>query len=128
MERVRDEHGIVVSWILQILLVVALVGGVLFEAGSIAWNYFGVESAADEIALELSDTIEQSRVTTPQLVQQEARRLARERGARLVGQVVFTEDSIELKIRREANTLVIGRIDATADWAVASATGSASTS
>lgn len=129
MKHSRGEQGVVVSWLVQIVLVIALVGIVLFDAGSIAWNYFSVDSTADEIALDVAGSITESRVgVQPVLVQREARRLARERGVRLVGPVTVTGDSVEVRIRREADTIVVGRVDPIADWAKASATGSAPTS
>jgi hypothetical protein len=128
MRRPHDENGVVISWLLQVLLVVAVVGVVLFDGGSIAWNYFGVESTADQIALDVADKARTARVSNPALLQQQARRLARRAGARLVGKVEMTGETIEITIRREANTLIVGRIGATAEWAEASATGSASTS
>lgn len=125
----RDEQGVVVTWLVQILLVIAVVGIVLFDAGSIAWNYFSVDSTADEIALDVAGSITESRSgIQPVLIQREARRLARESGVRLIGPVTVTGDSVEVRIRREADTIVVGRVGAIADWAEATATGSAPTS
>jgi hypothetical protein len=128
MRRTHGEHGVVTAWLLQVLVAVAVIGVVLFDAGSIAWNYFGVDSRAQEIALDLAESARSARVNNPALLQLEARRLARRAGARVVGQIQITKESIEITIRREADTMLVGRIGPIADWAEASATGSASTS
>ena len=126
MKRNRDERGVVLTWLLQIVLVIAIVGTVLFDAGSIAWNYFGVDAKAKDIALELS-TI--ARDSTAAELQAEAKRLAKDAGGRIVkGSLEISEDSVSVEFRRDATTLVVGRIGAIEDWARASATGSASTS
>jgi hypothetical protein len=122
----RDERGVVLTWLLQITLVLVIVGTVLFDAGSITWNYFGVDSRADDIALELSDMV---RNRTTREIEDEAKRLAKEAGGRYVrGSLQITEDRLSVEIRRKATTLVVGRIGAISDWGRASATGSAPTS
>jgi hypothetical protein len=126
MQRVRDERGVVLTWLLQITLVIAVVGTVLFDAGSIGWNYFGVDARADDIALELSDKVEGN--TAAQL-EEEAKRLAKEAGGRYVkGSLEIGEDKVTVGFRREATTIVVGRIGPLEDWTKASATGSAPTS
>ncbi len=127
MNRVRTEEGVVLTWLLQITLVLAVVGTVLFDAGSIAWNYFGVDSRADDIALELSDMVDAGR-STPE-VEAAAKRLAKDAGGRYVkGSLKVDEDSVSVGFRRDATTLVVGRVGAIEDWTRASATGSAPTS
>jgi hypothetical protein len=128
MRRTHGEQGVVTAWLVQVLVAVAVIGVILFDAGSIAWNYFGVDSRAQEIALEVAETARSARVNNPAMLQQVARRLARRAGARVVGQIQITQDTIEITIRREADTMLVGRIGPVADWAKASATGSASTS
>lgn len=120
----RNEEGVVLTWLMQVALVIAVVGLVLFEAGSIAWNYFSTDTEAREIALELSTKIES--VPASQL-EEEARRLARQAGGRLVSLEV-TDDSVEVTFRREATTVIISRFDPIAGWGRASATGTAPTS
>ena len=121
MNRTRTEEGIVLTWLFQVTLVIAVVGLLLFEAGSIAWNYFGTDTEAREIALELSDRIESVPASR---IEQEGKRLAREAGGRLVSLEVY-DDRVEVTFRREATTIIVSRVDAIADWGKASATGSA---
>jgi hypothetical protein len=125
MRRARTEDGVVTSWLIRVLLVVGVLGVILFDSGSIAWNYFGVDSTADGIAVDLAETAENMRGNVTAAVQEEAKRLAREAGARLVGDVKITANTIEITIRRRANTLVVGQIDPIAKWGRASATASA---
>jgi hypothetical protein len=126
MSRNRNEQGVVLTWMLQILLTLVLVGTVLFDAGSIAWNYFGVDSKADDMALELSEMVEDRTVGE---IETEAKRLAKEAGGRYVKNSLEIEnDTLKVGFRREATTLVVERIGAISDWGKASATGSAPTS
>ena len=124
--RSRDERGVVLTWLLQIVVVLAVISTVLFDAGSLAWNYFGVDSEADEIALELSEKV--NSLTAGQL-EDEAKQLSRDAGGRLVpGSLKITKDQIELEFKREATTIVVSRIGAIEHWGKASATGTAPTS
>lgn len=126
MKHSRNEHGVVLTWLLQIVLVIAVVGTVLFDAGSIAWNYFAVDTRADDMALELSGRVED---LSPAQLEVAARRLARDAGGKYVkGSLELTEDRLRVGFRRDAQTLVVGRIGAISDWAEATATGSAPTS
>lgn len=123
----RNEQGVVFSWMLQIVLVIVIVGIVLFDAGSIAWNYFGVDSKADDIALELSTMVESSKTTGE--IEAEAKRLSKEAGGRYVkGSLVITDDQVTVAFKREATTLVVTRVGPISDWGKAEATGSAPTS
>lgn len=127
MQRFRNEQGIVLTWLLQVTLVLALVGTVLFDAGSIAWNYFAVDTRADDMALELSDMVVNNRSVGQ--IEDEAKRLAKEAGGRYVkGSLEITEETLTVSFRREATTLLVGRIGPIEDWGRASATGSAPTS
>jgi len=128
MNPTQNEQGVVLTWLLQIALVIAIVGTVLFDAGSIAWNYFGVDSTADDIALELSDMVDGGGTTTAE-IEAEAKRLAKESGGRYVkGSLVITEDQVTVGFKREATTLVVTRVGPISDWGKAEATGSAPTS
>ena len=127
MTRTRNEQGIVLTWLLQVVMVLAIVGTVLFDAGSVAWNYFGVDTKADDIALELSNMADSNRTATE--IEAEAKRLAKEAGGRYVkGSLEITDELVTVGFRREATTLVISRVGAISDWGRASATGSAPTS
>ncbi len=122
MNRVRDEQGVVLNWLLRLVLTVAVLGVILFDAGSIAWNYFGVDSSADDIAFKVSESLANGTQVFTTL-EEEARLLAKDRGARLVD-FQITQEEIVVKIKREASTIVVSRLDAISDWGKAEATGS----
>lgn len=126
MQHLRDEQGVVTGWLLRIVLVVAGLGIIFFDAGAMAWNYFGVDSAADDIAFDVSEKLATGTKVIGRL-EEEARRLAKDSGARLVA-LEITQEEVTVRIKREADTLIVSRIDAISDWGKASATGSAPTS
>jgi hypothetical protein len=112
--------------LLRVCLVIAIIGLVLFEAGSVAWNYFGVDSTADDIAFEVAASLSDG-VQVYAKLEDQAKSLAKESGAKLLDLKITAED-VQVKIRREATTFVISRVDAIADWGTAAATGRAPTS
>ena len=121
----RDEHGMIASWLLKLAIGFLLVAVLIFDGGSILVNYFTLDSTADEIAVQLTTRV-QPGTLTEQMLQPQAAELATAAGARLVdlrieGDVVF------VKLRRRADTLVVGRIDPIADWARATTEGQAGT-
>jgi hypothetical protein len=127
MHRWRDESGLIVSWILRLFLVFAAFGVVAYDAGSILVNHFTLDSRAGEIALELSsDTVVEPDFFNPTEARRTARKLARESDARLVGFEIERDGTVTVRLRREATTLIVGRISAIEDWARATADASAS--
>lgn len=125
----RDERGVIASWFGKIAITTAFLGVVLFDAGAVAVNFFGLDSTADDVANSVSNLARatSAQVNGPQL-EEEARRLAREADARLVAfEYDAVGDQIFLSIRREANTLIVKRIGAIEDWGKATAEGRAST-
>lgn len=123
----KDERGMVLSWLARLVLAVAVVGTLLYDTAAVGVNYFALDADASEMALELSN-VGGNHPANPWPLERAARDLARDAGAKLVSvrseperQVVF------LKIKRQANTLLLDRIGPLAEWATATATGRAST-
>ena len=125
----RDERGVIASWFARIAITTAVVGVILFDAGSVAVNFFGLDATADDVAVMVSTFAKNSAggLTEP-LLEEEARRLAKDADARLVG---FEYDAVGeqffITIRREANTVIISRFGAIEDWGKATAESRAST-
>jgi hypothetical protein len=118
-----NEHGFIVDWLVRLAIWFVIVAVVLFDGGSILINFFTLDSTADEIAVQVTtDAMSGSlRVDT---VQPQAADLAAAAGAELVG--VRVEGNIAyITLRREADTLVVGRIGWIEDWARATAEGQA---
>ena len=119
-----DERGILVSWIVKLALGMAIVGLVLFELGAIAVNTFTLSSSANDIAIAVSTSVQQPGSPNETQLQNEARELAKEAGAKLVSIEVDTADRIvHVTLRRRAKTLIIQRFAAIAGWGRATAEG-----
>jgi hypothetical protein len=125
----RDERGIIVNWIVRIVVTTAVVGIVLFDAGSVAVNFFGLDATADDVAVSVSNFVKNgSGTVTVGVMEEEARKLAREHDARLTEfSYDQTDGVVTVTLKREANTLIISRIGATEDWGKATAESQAST-
>jgi hypothetical protein len=123
-----DERGIVVSWLVRLLLGLAVAALVIFEAGAIAVNTFTLSSTASDIAIALSTSAAQSGAGGPNQtqLQLEGRQLAKEAGAKLVSvEVDTTARVVRVTLRRRAHTLLVQRFDAIAGWGRATAEGQA---
>lgn len=132
----RDENGIVIAWLLRVVLGIAISGVILFDAGSIVFNFFSLDGATDEVALEVVTRVSSGADVTPNL--QCTRRsadstckavydVAREKGVRVVSAHFDQEGVFHVEAKRTADTLFVGRIDAIADWATATASAQADT-
>jgi len=114
----RDESGLIVSWIVRLALFFAALAVVLFDAGSIAVNFFTLDAIADDIATQISaNTVTEESFFNPQPLENEARELAQDNGARLAHFEVTRDGDISISLRRRASTLVVGKISAIEDWA-----------
>lgn len=120
MNALRNESGVIGDWIIKVILVLAILGVLVFDLGAIAVNSFGLNSTATDIANAISP--EPGEVLTQRSVEDEATELAADAGARLV-KVTFdpANSTVSIRIRRRANTLVIGRIGPLKGWTRATA-------
>ncbi len=129
-----DERGLVVSWLVRILVGVALAGVVLFDVGAIVVNYFTVNEAASEVAKAAVLDRASGGGGAPNLecqrrsghpVCQNVYRVAKEKGVKVVSAHFDQQAVFQVEIRSTADTLIVGRIDAIADWANATASAEA---
>lgn len=137
----RNQRGVVFNWLLKLLLALAVGGVILFDAGSIAVNFFGLDSAADSVANRISTdiaggTIPESDLRvikqcpkTPRLndLCTALQREARKEDARLVRTTVDQRGTLKIRLKRTADTLIVGKIGFIEGWADATVEGSAST-
>lgn len=119
--RPSGERGIVTNYFLKIFFWMAIAGVVLYDGGSIVVNFVTLDGTADDMANELSVPPSQGTDITQRLIDQRAPVLAEEMGVRLLQAEVTPEGALVIKIRRRADTLVVGRIGAIEDWARATA-------
>ncbi|MGH2734346.1 MAG: hypothetical protein ACRDKZ_02100 [Actinomycetota bacterium] len=123
----KDERGIVVSWLARIVIAVMVVGVLLYDSAAVGVNYFRLDAKASEIALELSNVGGDPR-SNQWVLEKEALGLAQASGAQLVSVHQNPEKEVVLvKLERRAKTLVLERVGSLAEWATATATGRAST-
>lgn len=132
----RDENGIVVAWLLRVVIGFAIVGVFVFDAGSIAINFFSLDGAADEVAVEVSTELATGADVTPNLkcgrrstdpACRVVYEVAREKKVRIVSAHFDQQGIFHVELERTAETLVVGHIGAISDWATASASAQADT-
>ena len=121
-----DERGFIVSWLFKLAIGFALTALVLYEAGAIGVNFFTLDSTANDIAVKMSLNIRPGTVPRQDTLEEEARALAKESGAKFVSLQV-EEDRVVVQIKRRAKTLVLHRIGFAKDWTRSTAEGSAGT-
>ena len=130
MVSITDERGVVVDWLAKMILILGILGFLAFEAGSLAVNYFGLDSKANEIALEIATDIQDGALpeTNDLVIERAARALARDADAKLVA-VTYDREAhlLHVTLKRSASTLLISRLGATEDWGVARSNGQAPT-
>jgi len=120
-----DERGLIIGWIGKLVLGFVVVGIVIFDAGSILVNFFTLDSTADEIAIELSLRVGTGTSPTSRELERSAQELATQAEARLLRVEIDSEKVVHVRLRRRADTLVVGRIGPIKDWARATADGRA---
>jgi hypothetical protein len=133
-----DERGIVMDWLVKVVIGIAVFGVILFDAGSIAVNYFNLDSAANDVAIAVSTTVgtsSQARDYTADEIYRLAKsEVEAESGgvanARVLkeGTEISQEGIVRIRLRRVADTLIVERIGAIQKWARATADGQAGTS
>ena len=132
----RNQRGLIASWLAKIVIGIAVFGVIAFDAGSILVNLFTLDSAADDVAIAIS--LEVTRSSANQFTDEEIFDLAREvvaspdngvEGAKVLrkGTDVDDEGVVHVRLRRSADSLIVKRIGAIEDWAEATAEGSSGT-
>lgn len=125
--RTRNEDGLIVGWLVKLAVGLAITAVVLFDAGSIAVNFFGLDSTADDIAVKVSTTLQPGQPVDQLALESEAKALAKEASAKLVKVEVDAEGRVHVYLRRVAKTLIVRLIGPAKDWAKATAEGVAGT-
>lgn len=122
-----DERGVLVGWLIRIVVVLSVFGLVLYELGAITVNYFGLDTSADDIAVQLSGRVIGSQMTETDL-RNLAETMARDVGARLRRLKLDDQaQTVSIVLTRKASTLVVDRIPPIKGWAKATVTGKSGT-
>jgi hypothetical protein len=112
------------------VVIFAGVAVLLFDAGSIAVNFFTLDSKADEIAVSLGTSITNRDINpfNTREVTQAAEEIADDAGAKLVRAELAEDGTVTVRIRRTADTIVFGRFNQLRDWVRATADAKAGSS
>lgn len=133
----RDESGVVFAWLARVVIALALVAVVLFDAGSIVVNYFSLDGTTKEVAVEVVTRIGTgaevvpNRDCTRRAVEPTCMAVyavAREKDVKIVSAHFDQQGVFHVETKRTAKTLIVGRIGAIEDWATARASAQADTS
>ena len=132
----RNEQGIIADWLVKLVIGMVVFGVILFDVGAILVNFFTLDSAADDVAVAVSTDVRAGEVN--QVTDQEIFKMVKEvvaspdngvQDARVLrrGTGIDDEGAVTIRLRRVADTLVVGRIGAIEDWARATTNGRAGT-
>jgi hypothetical protein len=118
------------GWLVRMVFIFAGVAVLLFDAGSIAVNFFTLDNKADEIAVSLGTSITNREINpfNSREVTKAAEDIAEDADAKLVKAELGKDGSVTVRIRRTADTLVIGRFKQLRDWVRATADARAGSS
>ena len=132
----RNESGIIVSWLLKVVGLLAVIGVVVFDIGSIAINTITLDSSADDVAVAVSIRVDQASgrfFTDPQVYQLAVEQVGHETdgvaGAKVLknGTGIDDEGIVHVRLRRKAKTLITGLIGPLEKYTVGKADGQAGT-
>lgn len=121
----RDERGLITAWLVKLLVGFAVTAIVLYDAGSIAVNFFTLDSTADDIAVALIPSGGRLEPSDIAEISKDAAALAAQSNAKLLDLDIEQDGIVRIKIRRRADTLVVKRIGFMRDWTRATAEGQA---
>jgi hypothetical protein len=65
------ERGVIVTWFFRILILLALIGTLVYDASAVVANYFGLDSTASDIAVELSGEIRSGSLSPARVTERE---------------------------------------------------------
>lgn len=115
-----ETGGIVTGWIFRILVIMALFGVLLYEAGAVIVAKVSVDQTAGEAASEAGVAYGTAGLAR---AKREAKRVANRNGARLVDvRRLPGREILEVTLSKEAPVLLIDRIGFLKDFASAEAT------
>ncbi|HET7482795.1 MAG TPA: hypothetical protein VFK89_08040 [Actinomycetota bacterium] len=136
MREYRDETGIIVSWLVKIVLFFAVIGTVLFDAGSIVINSVTLDSSADQVAIAVSLKLADNpgQFVTDQQVYDLAKTEVADpedgvAGAKVARKGTEIDDAgiVHVRLKRRARTLVTKYIGPLKHFTAGTGNGQAST-
>ena len=114
----------------KLVVAFVIVGVIVYDGASIVSNFFTLDNKANEIAVDLSTAITSRELSATETfkLQERAMQAAKESGARLLRVEVGKDGVVTVRLRRAADTLVVGRIGPIEGWTRATADARSSTS
>lgn len=116
-----------VSWIVKLAIFLAVFCTILFDAGSITTNYFGLQSTADDIAAAMATLKDSGDPFNSRILEEEAAKLAEGADAKLISAELAADGVIHIRLKRNATTLIVENLRPIRSWGKATASGTAST-
>lgn len=134
MKHVKDESGIIISWLVRVAIFLAVIGVVGFDLGSIVVNNVTLSSTAEELAIAVSIDVSENRgglfpdtrIYDMAVAEMKAEGIENVRVIRK-GTEIDEEGNVHIRLRRRAETLVADLIGPLEKYTVATATGQAGT-
>ena len=125
-----ESGDVLISWLMKLVIGFALVGILIFDGGTLAVNFFGLDSSADTIAQQLARDVADHTIdaTRPDELEQRGKELAHKANARLRKAIIDDQGVVHVRLTREATTLVLSHIGALDKYNKATADATASTS
>jgi Flp pilus assembly protein TadG len=121
-----DERGIVVSWLIKVVLGIALVGLVFVEGGSIVFTKLQVQDTAESGATAGVGYLSQNPADCNGAGEVAATTVNDKDPEVQITEINCLQDGrFRLSVRKEASTILVGQISAIENWAVAQSTATA---
>lgn len=115
--RPPERGGIVTGWLLKLVVSIAIVGLVAFEAGAVVVAHVTAESAATEVSNEAAFVV--GRGGRVQDAEDAARAEAAKQGVALIAFSVSADrEIVSVRIEKKAKTLILHRLSWTKSWTV----------
>ncbi len=115
MRKLGNEDGQVWSYVLNILIVAAVIGFLITQCGPVIWNHIALRGTADDAAIEAATEYTQTRGNMER-VNEVVKRFLEDRDARLDGPITVERDAsgravrIGVPVRKIVNTYLFERI------------------
>jgi len=112
-----ERGDIVLGWLVKLVVTLAIVGVVIFEAGAVIFAHIGADTAANDASGEAA--IAYSHAQDAKAAEAAARSSAEMNGAKLIAFSVSADGkNVQVTVEKTASTLLLHRFSATRSWAV----------
>ena len=111
------------GWAVKLIIFLALLGIVIYDGAAIAVNMFQLDGISQEVASEVTEAAA-GEINSLPLLERSAREIARAHDTHLVSiQLSVDREVLRVTVSRDANTVVVDRVDQISDWGQTEATG-----